>query len=125
MYPRTEYEMTEEDLAAILDACKPTPVMMIGGFTGSPPQENANRAWAVLGTKMGFDPMTVQPISGRGQRFFTAIPSEPEDQRLARLAREAENHRHAEIAQLRQEIDERQKRITELEYAEPTDSSRG
>ena len=125
MYPRTEYEMTEDDLAAILDACKPTPVMMIGGFTGSTPQENANRAWAALGARFGFDPMTVQPIQGRGQRFFTAIPSEPEEQRAARLAREAEHQRYAEIAQLRQEIDERQKRITELEYAEPTDGSRG
>lgn len=123
MYPRTEYEMTEEDLAAILDACKPTPVMMIGGFVGSTTQENANRAWAALGTKMGFEPMTVQPMPGRGQRFFTAIPSEPDDQRIARLAREAENARYAEIAQLQQEIKERQERIAELECAKPMDGS--
>jgi hypothetical protein len=53
MYPRTEYEMTEDDLVMLLDACKPTPVMMIGNYTGSTPQENANglrsaRRWASI-----------------------------------------------------------------------------
>ena len=51
MYPRTNYEMTEDDLKAILDACKPVPCMMVGSYTPSSPQENANRAWAVLGEK--------------------------------------------------------------------------
>ena len=68
MYPRVNYEMTEEDLKAILDACKPVPCMMIGAYAPASPQENANRAWSSLGKKMGFDPMTVQPIQGKGQR---------------------------------------------------------
>ncbi len=76
MLPHTEYEMTEADMEALLDAGKSTPVMMIGGTTGSSPQENANRAWAALGDKMGFDSMTVRPTSGKGHRFFTAVPNE-------------------------------------------------
>ncbi len=89
MYPRTEYEMNEEQLAQILDASKPVPVMMIGNYAPSSPQANANAAWAKLGTEMGFDSDTVRPISGRGQRFFTAVPSETAQQRQERLEQEA------------------------------------
>ena len=69
-----EFEMSDEDLAALLDASKPTPAMFLSG--GEPmcgtPQENANRAWGRLAEKMGFKQMTVQPVSGKGQKFFTA-----------------------------------------------------
>ena len=77
MYPRTKYEMTATDLAELLEACKSVPVM-IGKFALASPQENANRAWATLGKKMGFESLTVEPINGKGQRCFTAIPSETE-----------------------------------------------
>ena len=62
MNPRVNYEMSEADLAMILEACKPTPAMWGSGGTPlfSTPQENANRAWAELGKRMGFDPMTVR-----------------------------------------------------------------
>ncbi len=73
MMPRTAYEMSESDLAETLDACKPTRVMMVGSYSPASPQENANNAWARLGTKMGFGGATVRPIQGKGQRFFTAI----------------------------------------------------
>ena len=77
MVNRQEFEMTEEDLQMILDACKPTPVMFLSG--GMPmsnsPQQNANTAWEKLGAKMGFDAMSVQPIPSKGQRFFTAVPT--------------------------------------------------
>jgi len=66
-----EYEMTEEDLNAILDACKPVPYMVFGGRAPRSPQENTNDAWKVLGKRMGFDHMTVKP-TGRGNRFFYA-----------------------------------------------------
>jgi hypothetical protein len=73
---RTEYEMTEDDLAKLMDASKPTPVMYLSG--GRPmydsPRENANRAWKALGHRMGFNYLTVRPVSGKGQRFFTAEP---------------------------------------------------
>jgi predicted TIM-barrel fold metal-dependent hydrolase len=69
------FEMTQEQLDKIMDACKPTPVMYLSG--GQPmcrtPQENANSAWEKLGKEMGFDGMTVKP-SGKGIRFFTADP---------------------------------------------------
>lgn len=70
------FEMSEDDLRELLDACKPTPVMFLSGGTpmGPSQQENANAAWARLGKKMGFDAMTVVPIAGKGDRFFTAWP---------------------------------------------------
>lgn len=73
---RLDYEMTEAQLAKILDASKPVPYFAVGGSYGTPrtPQENANAAWAALGEEMGFQHMTVQP-TGRGDRFFTAEPS--------------------------------------------------
>lgn len=114
MFPRTNYEMTQADLDAILDACKPTVVMKIGDYTGSSPQENANRAWAALGAKMGFDHMTVQPIAGKGNCFFTAIPRENETQCAERLAREAEEKRLAEIARLEAVISEAEGKLSEL-----------
>ena len=103
-YPRTNYEMTEDDLAAILRACKPTPVMMIGGTTSRSPQENANAAWSRLGEKMGFDYTTVQPAQGKGDRFFTAIPSETDEARSERLTREADEKKQAEISRIETEI---------------------
>ncbi|HLJ97307.1 MAG TPA: hypothetical protein VKU02_29375 [Gemmataceae bacterium] len=71
---RKEFEMSEDDLKELLKACKPTPVMFLTGGTPmfDSPQENANRAWQMLGDKLGFDYMTVKPVSGKGQRFFTA-----------------------------------------------------
>lgn len=71
---RTEFEMSEAQLAALLDACKPTPVMFLSGGTPmyNSPQENATAAWRKLGSEMGFDAMTVRPVPGKGQRFFFA-----------------------------------------------------
>jgi len=81
LYPRREYEMSEKDYEKLLDASKPTPAMYLSGGIpiGGNPQENANRAWKRLGEKMGFDNMTVRPIQGKGERFFTAIMTEKDD----------------------------------------------
>ena len=114
MYPRTEYEMTEADLKELLAACKPVAAMMIGGYAPDSPQENANRAWAALGKKMGFDSDTVRPVDGRGNRFFTAIPSETETARSERLTREKAEKRVTEIATLTDEISQRQQRLDAL-----------
>lgn len=72
---RIDYVMSEEDLDQLLNAMKPVPMIMLQ--CGTPPsvQERANRAWAVLGEKMGFDPMTVCP-NGKGDRYFSAVPME-------------------------------------------------
>lgn len=116
MYPRTEYEMTQDDLDAILDASKPTPAMFLSGGTPmfDTPQENANRAWQRLGERLGFDHMTVRPIAGTGQRFFSAVPNETADQREARLAREAQETKQRRIVQLTQEIAEREAELAGL-----------
>lgn len=72
---RQEFEMTEEDLKELMDACKPVAYMIFGGMGPVSPHENANQAWCRLGEKMGFDGMTVEPASG-GVRFFTAEATE-------------------------------------------------
>ena len=100
MYLRINYEVTEEEIKKILDACKPVPYMVVGGIPLSSPQENANRAWAALGKEKGFDHMTVQPIAGKGHRFFTAVPSETESQRTERIKVEAEAKRKTKIEKL-------------------------
>lgn len=71
---RRDYEMTEADLAKLLDAMKPVPYMIVGGMPPVSQQENANAAWAELGKRLGFDPMSVRP-NGRGDRFFSAETS--------------------------------------------------
>ena len=68
---RKRYEITEDQLATILDACKPVNYMIIGGVEPRSPQQNANDAWQRLGAKLGFDYKTVRPTS-EGNRFFTA-----------------------------------------------------
>jgi hypothetical protein len=72
---RKEYEMTAEQEAKLLEACKPVPYMVIGGMEPRSPQENANDAWCALGRELGFDGMSVEP-SSKGQRFFTAVPGD-------------------------------------------------
>lgn len=72
---RKEFEMAQEDLDKILEASQPVRVMKIGNYMPSSPQENANAAWASLGSKMGFDHMTVRPVSGKSNLFFTAEQS--------------------------------------------------
>lgn len=69
-----EFEMTADDLADLMNASKPTPAMYLPGGMSmvATPQENANRAWVRLGDKMGFDPMTVEPVKGKSQVFFMA-----------------------------------------------------
>ena len=71
---RQDYRMTDEDHAALLEACKPVPAMYLSGgqLMGNSLQENANEAWRKLGEKMGFDHMTVRPVRGMPTTHFTA-----------------------------------------------------
>jgi len=115
MYPRTSYEMTEDDLKELLEACKPVMAIAVGGIGPSSPQENANRAWKRLGEKMGFDSSTVQPIQGKDAKHFSAVPNETEEQKTDRLEREKEAKKKAEIQQLKIEISERQERLDGLQ----------
>ncbi len=74
---RQEFEMTQEQLDRILEACKPVPYLVFGGIPPESPQVRANRAWRALGDELGFDWDTVQPIDGKSQRHFTAEALEP------------------------------------------------
>ncbi len=116
IYPRTEYIMSEEDLATIVEASKSTPCMMIGNVMPSSPQENANRAWETLGKKMGFDHITVRLPRTKGPRVFTAVPSETETQRDAREQDEQRKLKQADIIRLRREISERVAQMDELKF---------
>lgn len=69
---RREYEMTEQQMEVLIAACKPVSYMVFGGMEPRSVQENANAAWCALGREMGFDGMTVRPVSSKGLRFFTA-----------------------------------------------------
>ncbi len=121
-YPTTSYGLTDEDYEALLDACKPTPAIKIGNYTGSTPQENANRAWAALGAKMGFDSTTVRPIPGKGDRFFTAVPSETHEAKVERVNRETLENQKREAARLREEIADRQRQLNLIESGHPNNS---
>lgn len=114
MMPRTDYEMSEAQLAKLLDACKPVPVMMIGGSTGPSTQQRANAAWEALGREMGFDHMTVRPAAGRGQRFFTAVPTESAEAKREREAREQVDKDAAREAELKTQIEAMEKEIGDL-----------
>lgn len=71
---RADFMLSEEELAELLDASKPTPVMYLsGGASMYPsPQENVNRVWIKLGKRLGFEPITVRRIEGKDQHWFTA-----------------------------------------------------
>ena len=74
MPERKEYVMTDEQLEKLLDASKPTMCIMIGGVPNPTPQENSNRAWQFLAKEVGFVWDTVEPVSGKDHRHFTAMP---------------------------------------------------
>ena len=113
MYPRTEYEMTKEDLQGLLQPRLPE--MLIGGHsTSSMQQDSANSAWERLGKKMGFDYMTVQPARGKGQRFFTAVPTETEEAKAEREEAEAITAKKHRIVQLENDIKNLQAKLSEL-----------
>lgn len=71
---RKEFKLTDKQYKKLLRACRPTPVISFDGKTNAfgTPQENANRAWSILGHELGFDYMSVRPVPGKSDRFFTA-----------------------------------------------------
>ena len=69
-----EFEMTEEQLKKLLDACSPVPYIVAKGVPPMSPQERANLAWQALGKELGFDWRTARPSPGKGERFFIAEP---------------------------------------------------
>ena len=75
MNERKEYTMTDEQLATLLKACQPVPMIMLQCGEPSSPQERANAAWKELGEELGFKYMTVRP-SGLDVKYFTAEASD-------------------------------------------------
>lgn len=118
-YPEVEYEMTQADLDKILEACKPVPYIVVGGYAPRSPQENANAAWAELGSRMGFDSTTVRPVDGKGMRSFIAVPSETPTQRAERVAAEEAARRRARADELRASIAAQQKELAMLDAVSP------
>jgi len=119
MMPRTEYEMTEADLAEIMDAIKPQPYMVMGGHAPRSQQERANDAWKALGRKMGFDSTTVRPVAGKGERFFSAVPNETAEAKNERLAREAAEKAEARAAELESQIASAQVELDSIRNSAP------
>lgn len=74
MSERQQYEMTAEDLERLLEASRPVPYMVFGGVEPPSPYEAAMAVWRRLGERMGFDPMSVEPVTGQPQTVFTAEP---------------------------------------------------
>lgn len=114
MYPRTNYEMTDDQLNNLMTACKPVACIMVGGSTPSSPQENANIAWSSLGLEMGFDSSTVQPRQGLGTKHFSAIPSETDLQREERITKEQAKKDSDELTGLESLAITTNNRISEL-----------
>lgn len=69
---RKEFEMTPEQLDALMNASKSVPLIALQTGMPASPQENANNAWERLGKELGFDSMSVRPIPGKTSTFFTA-----------------------------------------------------
>jgi hypothetical protein len=69
---RKEFEMTDAQREKLMAAMQPVPLIALQCGIPRSQQQNANDAWAALGAEMGFDPMTVRPIDGKSDRFFTA-----------------------------------------------------
>lgn len=69
---REEFELTEAEYAALLEACRPVPYIAAHCGPIRSPQESANEAWVTLGQQRGFDGMSVRPVPGKGPRFITA-----------------------------------------------------
>jgi len=68
-----EFKLDAEQLNTLLKAIKPTPVMVFGTYvSGLDRQERANEAWKLLGDELGFEHMTVRPVSGKSEEYFTA-----------------------------------------------------
>lgn len=76
MSNRKVFEMSEAQHAKLLDACKPVPYMVMAGVEPRSPYENACDAWRALGREMGFDWESVLPVPAKGERWFSAVPTD-------------------------------------------------
>lgn len=71
---RVQFRMSQADYDGIISAInagRNTPLIAINVGMPRSPQEAANDAWCALGNRLGFDGMTVAPVSG-SKLAFTA-----------------------------------------------------
>ena len=70
-----EYQMTQEELDTLLNACQASPCIKVGNVDmGKSAQENANDYWKILADKYGFVWDTARPIKGEADATkFTAL----------------------------------------------------
>ncbi len=69
-----QFEMTKDQHDKLMDACKSVPMIALQCGPTPSPQERANAAWKSLGDELGFDHMTVRPVTGRPETAFMAEP---------------------------------------------------
>lgn len=73
---RKEFQTTDAEHAALMEACRPVPLVALQCGMPRSSQERANDAWDALGRKRGFISASVEG-SPKGDRFFTAEVCEP------------------------------------------------
>jgi len=70
------FTLTEDEYAEVLDASKSTPYMVVGGSTGSSPQESVNLVWKRLAEKYGVVWDSIRPF-GTDPRDLVATELPP------------------------------------------------
>ena len=78
MNSHKNFTITEAEHAQILEAGKPTPVMVIGGSLGSSPQEHVNTVWRQLATKYGVVWDTIRPYGSNPRDLIADKYIEPQ-----------------------------------------------
>lgn len=74
MAERKEYVMNQEQYDALMEACKPVPLIALHWGPIPSVQERVNSAWEKLGKEMGFKHMTAKPLNPDKKYHFTAEP---------------------------------------------------
>ena len=69
-----EFQLSETDYNLLMDASKPVPYMIVGGFEPTSPRQKAEEQWKRIGKEMGFKWETARPVRGKSDIFFTAEP---------------------------------------------------
>lgn len=71
---RVSFILTDEEMQAWKEACRPVPYLVIGGVEPRSPKDNANSFWKSLATKYNFvwDSVQADP-NNSNPHYFTAI----------------------------------------------------
>lgn len=68
------YRMTDEELSQLMEASKPVPYMVIGGYEPKPPSYNAMMVWEKIAARVGCDVHSIDAASTGDNHDFTARP---------------------------------------------------